>query len=295
MTETALGNALAFAKRNHPVLPLHFPIREDSRLTCSCRRKRGDGCISPAKHPYAPLVPRGLLDATADLDRVRRWFDSDLNLGVRTSNGDALLVLDIDPRHDGDKSLAALEQKHGAFPHTWRSITGSGGEHVFFDASGLGELKHGRDKDIGLGSGIDVPHYVVGPGSRHICGRLYAWSVDHHPAETPLARPPAWLVEHLQTGRIATDGGTTTAHDPVAWAAAHGGMVTEYRDVAICEVAGKLLRAVSIDPAFALTLVHAWNETHCAPPLAPGEVVQIFDRLARRQAAREREWSRVDA
>jgi hypothetical protein len=287
VTETVLGNALAFAKRGHPVLPLHFPIRESDKLVCSCRRKRGNGCTSPAKHPYAVLAPRGLLSATTDLDMIKRWFASDLNLGVRTSDGDALLVLDIDPRNSGDESLAAIEQKHGPLPHTWRSITGSGGEHIFFDASGVGELRHGKADAVGLGSGIDVPFYIVGPGSRHICGRVYAWSIDHHPSETPLAPPPTWLVAHLRTSRPATDSDPGVARDPVAWAAAHSGMVTEYRDLAIAEVCGKLLRAVSLDPGFVLTLVHAWNETHCAPPLSRGEVLQIFNRIARRQAARE--------
>jgi hypothetical protein len=65
-------------------------------------------------------------------------------------------------------------------------------------------------------------------------------------------------------------------------------MVTEYRDLSIAEVSGKILRAVSLDPAFARTLVHAWNETHCAPPLSRGEVQQIFYRIARCEIARRK-------
>jgi hypothetical protein len=68
-------------------------------------------------------------------------------------------------------------------------------------------------------------------------------------------------------------------------------MVTEYRDLAVAEVCGKLLRAVSLDPGFVLTLVHSWNETHCVPPLSRGEVLQIFNRIAKRQAARERSFA----
>ena len=44
---------------------------------------------------------------------------------------DKLIVLDIDPRHDGDSSLAELERDH-EFPSTWRVLTGGGGEHIIF-------------------------------------------------------------------------------------------------------------------------------------------------------------------
>jgi hypothetical protein len=285
MSDSLLGTAIAFVRRRCPVLPLHFPLRQDGKLVCSCRRKRGDGCTSPAKHPYAPLVPRGLLDATTDVDKVKRWFASGLNLGIRTGAGDALLVLDIDPRHDGDRSLAELERAHGPLPQTWRSITGSGGEHIFFDAAGLGDLKHGKADAIGLGPGVDVPHYVVGPPSIHICGRPYAWSVDHHPADHQLAPAPAWLIEKLTQPK--TNGGLQPP-DPAEIARKRAGKIVEYRDMAVASVAGSLLRAVSIDPAFAITLVHDWNACHCDPPLPEREVTAIFNRIADREIRRLR-------
>jgi Bifunctional DNA primase/polymerase, N-terminal len=51
------------------------------------------------------------------------------NLGVCT---DKLVVLDIDPRHGGDESFAALEREYGQLPLTWRALTGGGGEHIIF-------------------------------------------------------------------------------------------------------------------------------------------------------------------
>jgi hypothetical protein len=51
-------------------------------------------------------------------------------------------------------------------------------------------------------------------------------------------------------------------------------------------VAGKLLRAVSIDPRFAAGLLHAWNLTYCRPPLAEAELKQTFDRVATLEAER---------
>ena len=41
-------------------------------------------------------------------------------------------MLDVDPRHGGENSLAVLEDIHGSLPHTVESLTGGGGQHVYF-------------------------------------------------------------------------------------------------------------------------------------------------------------------
>ena len=229
---SALANALAFARRGYAVVPLHWPVMSPAgKLVCSCTTRNGCG-PSAAKHPYAKLAPNGLLSATTATGIIKGWFGyqvPDANYGVRTDG--ALLALDIDPRHDGDQTLAELERLHGSLPHTWRAITGSGGEHILFDAHGL-TLKHGRAKDVGLGNGIDVPGYIVGVGSRHICGRHYHWNVDHHPSETPLARPPDWLIGLLNTN------GINKGHNAAEWATDKAGIITEYRDAAIAPSPG---------------------------------------------------------
>ena len=166
-----LGAAIAFARHGHPVLPLTWPIKVNGRLVCSCR-KAAD-CVSPAKHPLARLVSRGLLDASTDETVIRRWFTNEpnANLGVVT---DKLIVLDIDPRHDGDGSLAELERDH-EFPPTWRALTGGGGEHLIYKRpDGVTVNSSIAETNPVLGAGIDIrAHggYVVAPPSRHINGR----------------------------------------------------------------------------------------------------------------------------
>ena len=49
---------------------------------------------------------------------------------------------------------------------------------------------------------------------------------------------------------------TGSRRDSAQWAIDKAGLVFEYRDMAVASVAGKLLRAVSLDPAFVATLVH---------------------------------------
>jgi hypothetical protein len=232
-----LASALAFARHGHAVLPLTWPIRVNGRSVCSCR-KAAD-CISPAKHPLGRLVPRGLLDASTDEAVIRKWWTDEpaANLGVCT---DRLIALDIDPRHDGDSSLAALERDHD-FPPTWRAMTGGGGEHVLFRCPEGAEIaSSSASSNPLLGPGIDIrarSGYLVAPPSRHLSGRGYTWNVDHHPADIPLAEAPPWLIEALSAGKLP---GSIVLRDAAQWAIEKAGLVTEYRDMAVASVAGRL-------------------------------------------------------
>jgi hypothetical protein len=216
---------------------------------------------------------------------IRKWFGDEpaANLGVVT---DRLVVLDIDPRHDGDSSLATLERDHD-FPPTWRVMTGGGGEHIIFRCPEGAEIGSSTaETNPLLGPGIDVRArggYIVAVPSRHLSGRGYLWSVDHHPAEIPIAEAPAWLVEALSAGK---QPGSVARRDAAQWAIEKAGLVTEYRDMVVASVAGKLLRARSLDPAFVATLVHDWNVCHCSPPLPERAVADILDRIANREIAR---------
>jgi hypothetical protein len=280
-----LGTAIALARRGNPVLPLHWPIVVNGKRVCSCK-KAADCIKSPAKHPLGRLVPEGLLNATTDEPTIRKWFADEpaANLGVRT---DLLVVLDADPRHGGDETLAELEQAN-PFPPTWRVCTGGGGEHVIFKCpQGITINSSNADTNPVLGAGVDVRArngYIVAPPSKHISGRGYTWSVDHHPSDVPLAEAPHRLIERLAvTAQAASNG-----HDPAEWAASKAATTIEYRDMAIASVAGKLLRAVSLDPRFVTTLVHDWNHCHCQPPLPEGEVEAIIKRIAKREIQRLR-------
>jgi hypothetical protein len=294
MTEPALPTALAFAKRGHGVFPLWWPATHNGQTVCACGRLCGK---QAAKHPVGRYVPHGHCDATTNSGIVKLWFGlrvPEANLGVATEK---LVVIDVDPRHGGDESLKKLEAEHGELPLTWRSLTGGGGEHIIFacpDGVGISNVVAETMKDPPLGPGIDVRArggYIVAPPSRHISGGVYAWSVDHHPANVELALAPDWLVEKLT--RDSTNSGK--GHDPAAWAASKAQKVSEYRDQAIASVAGKLLRARSLDPEFVATLVHDWNTCHCDPPLPEHEVQAILDRICNREAQRLERKARQEA
>lgn len=282
MSESVLGTALALARRGLAVLPLHWPVRCNGRTLCSCGKAE---CRAPAKHPYTKRAPRGLLSATDDSGIVKGWFGyqaPEANLGVVT---DRLVALDVDPRHGGDESLAELERAHGALPATWRVLTGGGGHHVIFTCpAGVNVAStQARDSPL-LGAGLDVrarSGYLVAPPSQHISGRPYAWSVDHHPADVPLAEPPGWLL-----ARLAKRADQARAPVPrAAWMRIAAEPVTEYADAACARLAGHLFRR-GVDSAVVLGLLLAWNTARCTPSLPPGEVRKIIDRVAALEAQR---------
>jgi Bifunctional DNA primase/polymerase, N-terminal/Primase C terminal 1 (PriCT-1) len=288
-----LATALAFARHGHAVFPVNWPTqhpRHPERRICSCGRDlRGLPCGSPAKHPYGRLAPNGLRSAATDPEVIRAWF-TDVpmaNLGVVT---DKLVVLDIDPRHGGDESLAALEHEH-ELPLTWRALTGGGGEHIIFACPDGVEVKNvvaAQMQTPPLGPGIDVRArggYIVAPPSVHMSGRAYAWSVDHHPQETLMAFAPEWLVARLSSHGPSSAGGQRDATPSEAWKRFTDKIITEYRDMAAAQVAGHLLRHW-VDPYLVAGLMHAWNQTYLEPPLTDQELREILNRIARREDQR---------
>jgi hypothetical protein len=243
------------------------------------------------------LAPNGVLSATTETGILKHWFGYAApyaNLGVRT---DRLVVIDIDPRHGGDESLAALEREHGEIPLTWRVLTGGGGEHVMFSApAGIEIISFAAEtmENPPLGRGVDIRArggYIVAPPSRHISGRSYAWSVDHHPQDVPLAPTPEWLIGRLRSSVPAAPAETKPLSSDV-WAKLTRQPITEYRDMAATRIVGHLFRH-SCDYQLVRGLVHAWNSAWCKPPLGYRELDLIVNRIAAKEATRiEQELAR---
>lgn len=281
MTNVLLEHARLYLSLGMAVLPVHAPVVSGDMTGCSCGKTN---CRQPAKHPVARLVPHGLKNASKEIATIEPWFsEGRCNIGIATGATSGIVVLDIDSRHDGYETLAKLEERHGTLPATWRFLTGGGGEHILF--------RHPGDKRIAnsagtLGHGIDVRGdggYIVAPPSRHICGRCYAISVDHHPDDVPLTDLPRWLSELL----IGPTGGKNSARSKRRdWRAHVAGRHAEgQRNDALARLAGHLLRA-RVDPRVCLSLLIPWNRYHCDPPLDDDEVAFTLRSIASREIAR---------
>lgn len=204
--DTALHLADARGWRFFPLFPV-----ADGRCTCW----KGHACKSAGKHPIIPNAHRkgdplkgtcrgecgrrghGVLDASSDPATITAWFEEwpDANLGLAT--GEGLTVIDVDPRHDGYASLAALEAAHSPDLVTLEVVTQSGGSHLYFAFTGE-NLSNSAGR---LGDGLDVRNsggYVVAPPSVGLEG-AYRWV---RPQDVGLPAPtikplPEWVAELL--------------------------------------------------------------------------------------------------
>ncbi len=184
-TETPNARAaLWYASRGWPVLPLH--AISGGRCTCGAA-----DCASPGKHPR---LPNGVHGATTDPTTIESWWTRwpDSGVGVATGAAAGVVVLDIDPRHGGGESLAALERVNGPLPQTVEAMTGGGGRHLLFRHPG-GDIRNRSNVRPGIDVRGDGGYVVVAP-SVHASGQTYCWRDGHWPHQREPAEMPDWLL-----------------------------------------------------------------------------------------------------
>ncbi len=174
-----LDVALSYTARNWPV----FPCRAADEEFVD-----DDGLIEILA-TKTPLTSNGFRGATLNERIVRELWRRNpaAMVGVPTGAPIGAWVLDIDPKHGGPDTLAALEAEHGTLPPTLTAETTSGGRHYFF------KHKAGVRNRGALGAGIDVRGdggYVIAAGSVPVVGQPYRWLVDMNPVDAP-----DWLLE----------------------------------------------------------------------------------------------------
>lgn len=119
-------------------------------------------------------------------------------------------MVDVDPRHGGDDTLAQLEAQHGALPATVEALTGGGGRHILFRYPGY-PVKSGGGV---LGPGVDIKAddgNIVATPSTHLSGRQYCWEASSHPDDVVIAEAPAWLLSMLTAKSNGNGQGRTQA------------------------------------------------------------------------------------
>jgi hypothetical protein len=225
-----------------------------------------------------PLQPRSKLpaarwepyqqqraDAATLAHWARRW--PLLNLGVVTGAVSGLVVIDVDPRHGGFESLAALERQHGALPATIEAETGGGGRHLYF----VCPVPPPRNK-AGLAPGVDLRGeggMVVAPPSLHPSGRPYRWRPGHEPGALRLAALPPWLA------RLVEDRPAGRGHPAAHWRElVREGVEEGQRNATIASFAGHLLWH-GVDAEVVLELMLCWNRVRSRPPLGDDEVARV--------------------
>lgn len=219
--ETAVAAmARTYAHAGMKIFPLWWVARVGDpcvglRPACAC--PLGVDCDSPGKHPIGALArftggrdwiaPHGVNDASADPEVVGRWWRlaPHANIGL-PAHENGLAILDVDPRHGGDRSLMRLQIAlidhvgPQAWPATIVQTTGSGGEHHLFAAPEVGPggrpgVPSTRQAFGPLLTGLDTRGrggYVVVAPSVHATGGVYEWSAPGFLRRHFFDDPPPW-------------------------------------------------------------------------------------------------------
>ena len=207
-------------------------------------------------------------------DWLQRWPEA--NLGIVTGVVSGLVVVDIDPRHGGNDSLALLEQRYGRLPATLEVVTGGAGRHLYFRHPG--PMTFNR---AGFAPGLDLRGdggFVVAPPSMHASGRRYAWKdwrEDRAPTGSAPALPPSWLLDQ------ASDGREPLGHPAGYWRELVRQGVTEgERNSTVASLSGHLFWR-GVDREVITELLLCWNRLRCRPPLGDDEVIRTVRSIER--------------
>lgn len=152
-----------------------------------------------SKKGKQPRIKNWLNRATSNEAQIRRWWEKypNANIGLLTGSEVGFYALDIDPRHEGDKSLARLIKQHGQLPVTVMQHTGGGGYHYLF------RCPNPQRNRTGVLSGIDIKgdggYIVASPSIHPDTKQHYEW--EGFPQKEDIAEPPNWLSSLLAASK----------------------------------------------------------------------------------------------
>ncbi len=230
-----------------------------------------------------PLYGYSVYDGTTDEDTVCKWLEMEPNLNIGVPSGPPIgaFVVDVDKRHGGYESLAAMVLENGALPRTVCARTAGGGEHYLFKWPV--ELQENLQwRLVGkLAKGIDIlgagRYFLVEPSASADGGR-YRWNVA--PWNNEIAAAPPWLlqrvirkcteqVDHPQTSGKSTQESHNLAAQIIRSApgAVSGRGGHNYTFALACRLVHEF--DLSVDSAF--SLMREWN-FRCQPPWSEREL-----------------------
>lgn len=253
MGNQVLDAALEYATRGWPV----FPCKPASAPR-----------LPDGKADKRPLTKNGVLDATTNLDTIRKWWELWPEANVALDVGGAgMMVLDLDPGHD----MKELEANVGKIPDTKLiQRTPRGGRHLFFNLA-ASECVPASASRLALHVDIRSFHSYVLLSPSATKDGAYVWESTSKPAHRTdeMVRVASsarekhedrdeWIIEpDLETNiRTATTWLATEAKPGIV---GQGGDHCAYATAAMCKSFG-------ISEALAFDLMWEHWCPRCSPP-----------------------------
>lgn len=258
----ALEYALRYAARGLHVFPCHS-VREDGACTCP----RAHECKNTGKHPH---TFNGVKDATDDVARIHAWWTQwpYANVAIAAGRESGVIIIDVDPRHDGHISLERFEQERGEFlPPTQTANTGGGGKHLFYAYPEQG--CPGRNPWL---PGVEVKSdggYVIAPPSRHASGLAYAWNPAPE-GVNGFSQLPIDVLESIGSNRSGIESGVRSIAEMMA------GVPEGQRDDELYRQACSLRRKFDDNRELIEIVILEWAK-RCDPPFPPDEALRKVD------------------
>lgn len=210
-----------------------------------------------------PMLGRWQERATTVESTIRLWATqhNNCNWGIATGKDSGIVVVDIDPTHDGDVTWKNLVKEFGDV-NTVSVKTGSGGTHYYFRYPANEEIGNSSGQ---VGKGIDIRGnngQVVAPYSTHPNGNMYEWIKS--PDDVEIADLPQWILERIHAA-------SSPEYDSVGNTVEKGN-----RNNSIYHAALALARQGS-PMEFALTAIHQWMEEQGHADITDDEVLATVD------------------
>lgn len=216
-----------------------------------------------------PLTINGCKDATTDAAIVKGWWQKwpNANIGIATgqkSGGLIVIDLDIDDNKglDGYHTLRDWERTNGNLPDTWQSITGRGGNHLFYRS------QKSVGNRAGILEGVDIRGdggYIVAPPSIHQNGRKYEW--EQSPDEFELVEADDVVFKLLDT-KVNNSNDTEFKPPEVVPVGKRNDIMFKFS----CSLQAKGLTDEAI-----IAAIRIENDKRCNPPLPEDELLRTIN------------------
>jgi hypothetical protein len=195
--ERLRGGLQHYAKLGLSVVPAARPLFAVTGDFLQCNCLKGRHCMAPGKHPLPAWKHLGTLSVDEMLD-LWVWVGAlgykKVNTALLCGARSRVIVLDVDPRHGGAVEAVAA----AGWPlNTWRVVSGSGGEHLYYR---MPEQMPRAKSDPKYLKGVELKAdgaIVIRPGSLHQSGKLYRWRDGYGPGQRALPEIPDHLLAAL--------------------------------------------------------------------------------------------------